>query len=138
MKINKFKLKKPTFLQRSVKGHFFLCLFCFLLACGDKPIINAVNLRCELLTHPEGIDCPNPRLSWEISGNVRDIRQTAYQILVASSLEKLNDNDGDLWNSKKVKSDKSIHVNYNGKPLVSRTVYFWKVKVVTNHGTSEW
>lgn len=138
MKINKLKIKKPTFLQKGVHGFFFLCQFCFLLACGDKPIIQTVNLRCELLTNPQGIDCPIPRLSWEISGNVRDIRQTAYKVLVASSLEKLNANDGDLWNSKQIKSDKSIHVKYDGKPLKSRTVYFWKVKVATNQGNTEW
>lgn len=129
---------KLTFPQKGVQGLFFLCQFCLLLACNDKPEIQTANLRCELLKNPHGIDCSFPRLSWEISGEVRNIRQTGYYILVASSLEKLNENNGDLWDSKHIKSNKSIHIKYEGKPLSSRMVCFWKVKVVTNQGISKW
>jgi len=57
-----------------------------------------LRLRCELLTNPEGIDATAPRLSWELSGAARGLEQTAYQVLVASSFEKLAA-EGDLWNS---------------------------------------
>jgi alpha-L-rhamnosidase len=114
-------------------------LFCLFVACNsDKAKIDTGNLRCELLTNPQGIDCTNPRLSWEISSDARDVRQTAYRIIVASSPEKLNADMGDIWDSQTVKSDKSIFVPYAGKPLESRIRYFWKVKVTTNRGASEW
>lgn len=96
------------------------------------------NLRCEMLVDPEGIDVRNPRLSWEVSGNQRGIEQIGYQIIVASTPEKLAANEGDLWNSGKVNSDQSIHVEYDGLQLKSRQECFWKVKSWTNDGESEW
>src|ERR1700744_2921932 len=79
------------------------------------------NLRCEMLTNPQGIGATKPRLSWQISSDKHNTMQTAYQIIVASSPEKLAKGEGDLWDSHKVMSDKSIMVNYAGKPLLSRT-----------------
>ncbi|MBD1420553.1 alpha-L-rhamnosidase [Sphingobacterium chuzhouense] len=95
-------------------------------------------LRCELLTNPLGIDKMNPRLSWQIQADARNVVQTAYHILVASSPEKLAQNIGDLWDSGKTESDNSIAVFYDGKALKSDTEVFWKVKVYTNKGASDW
>jgi alpha-L-rhamnosidase len=95
-------------------------------------------LRCEMLVDPVGIDVRKPRLSWEITGGERDLQQSAFQILVASSQERLSKDEGDLWNSGKVMSDQSIHVEYNGAPLSSRMACFWKVKVWTTQGDSPW
>src|SRR5688572_1294663 len=100
--------------------------------------INAHNLRCEMLLHPKGIDVLQPRLSWEITGPFRNIQQTAYQVLVASSPVLLMRQEGDLWNSGKVPSGQSIHIPYKGKPLTSRTTCYWMVKVWTNKGESRW
>ena len=117
-------------------------VFSFLLfvcaSCNQQTSVNVINLRCEMLTHPQGIDLSSPRLSWEISGNERDVRQTSYRILVASTLENLNSDIGDLWDSQKVKSKTSVNVVYGGKSLESRTVCYWKVKVTTNRGVSLW
>ena len=118
--------------------YLLFCVMCLLAACGEQPAIQTTNLRCELLTDPQGIDCAVPRLSWEINSDGRNIQQTAYQILVATSLEKLNADEGDLWDSKTVQSNASINVLYGGKKLESRTVCFWKVKITTNQGSSEW
>ena len=103
-----------------------------------KPEIRVMNPRCEQLTNPQGIDCAAPRLSWEIAGEERGIQQTAYRILAASSLDKLNANDGDLWDSQSVKSNASVNVPYGGKTPGSRDVCYWKVKVITNRGNSQW
>jgi alpha-L-rhamnosidase len=93
------------------------------------------NLRCEYLQNPLGIDAPKPRLSWKLrTGNPeteRGIKQTAYQVLVASSRALLRKDQADLWDSGKVESDQSIQVEYAGKPLESRMRCFWKVKVWT-------
>jgi len=85
---------------------------------------DVVNLRCEYLKDPLGIDVAKPRLSWVIdapqSQITRSVRQTAYQVLVASTPELLAMNKGDLWDSGKVESDQSIQVEYAGKPPESR------------------
>jgi alpha-L-rhamnosidase len=92
------------------------------------------NLQAEMLTNPEGIDVLQPRLSWQIKSDVNDVQQTAYQILVASTLENLNANKADLWDSGKVKSNESVNIIYNGKKLGDRQNAFWKVTVFTNKG----
>lgn len=100
--------------------------------------VNLKNLKCEMLTNPLGIDAKHPRLSWQIESSQRGTMQKAYQVLVASSEKKLANNEGDLWDSGKMDSDQSLLVNYNGKQLVSREDCFWKVKVWTNNGESDW
>ena len=91
------------------------------------------NLRCEYRDNPLGIDAEKPRLSWKIDEPQSEIprgqKQTAYQVLVASSPELLAKDQGDLWDSKKVVSEQSIQVEYAGKPLESRTLCHWKVRV---------
>jgi alpha-L-rhamnosidase len=86
-------------------------------------------LRCEYEEKPLGLDVINPRLSWQIKSVTRGTKQTAYQILVADSEANIKKDNGNLWNSGVVKSDQSLWVNYNGKPLESRKRYFWKVKI---------
>jgi alpha-L-rhamnosidase len=111
--------------------------FCFVLVLVQAQV-KVQNLRCELLVNPIGIDVKTPRLSWEITASKRGTLQQSYQILVASSLAKLNNNEADLWNSGTIHSSASIHITYNGKPLTSRSQAFWKVKSITNNGSSEW
>ena len=91
-------------------------------------------LRCEYLTDPLGIDVPTPRLSWQLAPGPNELRQTAYQILVASSLEALRKDNGDLWDSKRVESQDSTFVPYAGRPLASGMQCFWKVRVWRQSG----
>ncbi len=100
--------------------------------------IKVINLRCELINNPEGIDIQFPRLSWELQSNEKSVLQKKYRILVASSLEKLNAEEGDLWDSKQVVSDESVFIPYAGEQMESRRECYWKVCVVTNKGKSEW
>jgi alpha-L-rhamnosidase len=93
-----------------------------------------IQLRCEHLTNPLGIDAPQPRLSWILESTERGQRQTAYQILVASTPERLADDQGDLWDSGKVSSDQSIYVAYAGKHLNSGQRAYWKVRAWDKHG----
>ena len=87
------------------------------------------NLRCEYLVNPIGVDIATPRLSWEIVSSKRGDLQQSYQIIVSSSAENLAKDLGDVWNTGKLNSDKSIQVEYQGKPLSSGTSYFWKVRI---------
>ncbi|NLX05480.1 MAG: family 78 glycoside hydrolase catalytic domain [Phycisphaerae bacterium] len=86
-------------------------------------------LRCEYLIDPVGIDAVTPRLSWVLQSEERGQRQTAWQVLVGSRPDVLSEDRGDLWDSGKVDSDRTSHVEYAGGPLVSRMRCFWKVRV---------
>jgi alpha-L-rhamnosidase len=92
------------------------------------------DLRCESLVNPEGIDTPLPRFSWIIDSEKRNVVQVSYEIWVASSIDKLNDKEADLWHSGEIKDRRSLAVAYAGTPLQSRSQAYWKVKVSTNQG----
>ena len=92
------------------------------------------NLRCEYLRDPLGIDAARPRLSWVMVSKRRGERETAYQILVASSLKELGQDKGDLWDTGKVETDESSQIEYAGLPLVSRENCFWKVRIWDGDG----
>ena len=110
-------------------------LFLFSVAAGElKPLA----LRCEYRVNPLGIDEAQPRLTWRVESAERGQRQTAYQILVASSPELLAKNSGDLWDSGKVASDETVNIIYAGQPLVSRGQYFWKVCVWDKDSQAVW
>lgn len=100
--------------------------------------VTVQNTTCEMLVNPLGIDVVRPGLSWEIISKQHDVQQKYYQVLVASTLEKLNANEGDLWNPGKLEVQQSVHVVYAGLKLLSRMRAFWKVKVWTSAGESEW
>ncbi len=100
-------------------------------AAGDS---SAVNLRCEYSTMPLDIDSPHPRLSWEMVSPTRGQKQTAYEILVASSPDVLKTDKGDLWDSGKVASDATAQIAYAGQPLASREPCFWKVRIWDRDG----
>lgn len=114
---------------------FTAVLSCCLNCYAD---ISLQNLKCEMLENPLGIGTVHPRLSWQIMSDARNTNQTAYQVIVASTAAKLAANQGDLWDSHKINSDQSIMVIYTGKPLMSLTVCYWKVRVWANNGESKW
>ena len=96
--------------------------------------LQPVALRCEYRVNPLGIDETQPRLTWRVESRERGQRQTAYQILVASTEAALKKNVGDLWDSGRVASDQTVNIAYAGQPLVSRQACFWKVRVWDKHG----
>ncbi|MEM2848780.1 MAG: family 78 glycoside hydrolase catalytic domain [Candidatus Bathyarchaeia archaeon] len=87
-----------------------------------------INLLCEYSVDPIGLDVLKPRLSWTLIHAERGRMQSAYQILVASTLECLDKDVGDMWDSGKVYSNQSVNVEYAGKPLESCKTYYWKVR----------
>ena len=109
-------------------------LFLGLVLTAELPGATVSRLRCEYRDNPLGIDVVRPRLSWTIESDQRSQRQTAYQILVSSSPEKLSRDEGDLWDSGKVASDCSTQVDYEGKPLSSHQWCLWKVRIWDGRG----
>jgi len=116
-------------------------LLAFLAASAVRAALVPIDLRCEYRVNPLGIASPNPRVSWVFatSAKLRNQKQTAWQVLVASTPENLNAGRGDLWDSGKVSSDETAHIQYRGAPLRSGTVYWWKVRVWDERGrASDW
>ncbi len=91
-------------------------------------------LRCEYMDDPLGVDTPEPRFAWVLQHTDRGEMQTAYQVLVATRAELLNQDRGDQWDSGKVTSDDFIQVVYAGKPLDSGRSYYWKVRYWDKEG----
>lgn len=91
--------------------------------------IRATRLRAEYRVNPLGIDVTKPRLDWLLESDVQAQKQTAYQIVVASTQEALLGDQGDLWDTGKIPSDRSTQIAYDGKALGSRTRAWWKVRV---------
>jgi len=109
------------------------------LAEGAGAEVRVGNLRCEYRDDPRGIDETAPRLSWIMESFERGQRETAYRVLVAGSAQALAADSGDLWDSGKVESDQSIHVEYAGKALTSHQECWWKVRVWDKDGnSSQW
>ena len=104
------------------------------LATPSSATVAVTTPRCEYAENPLGLDAKQPRLSWVLESNERAQRQSAYQVMVASSEERLKPGQADLWDSGKVASDRSIQVVYEGKPLASRQRCFWKVRVWDQDG----
>ena len=92
------------------------------------------HLRCEYLENPLGIDAATPHLSWQSDNSERNWKQSAYEILVASTEDALQSDKADIWDSEKVESGTSVGIAYHGPALESRKRYFWKVRVWDSAG----
>ena len=115
---------------------FFALIFC---GCSTNELLSLYDLQCENLDNPTAIDSATPRFSWKIESQQSAVEQNFYEIQVASSEELLKRGECDLWLSGKVDSDESVLVPYGGKPLQSRMVVYWRVRVGDNHGNiSDW
>lgn len=123
-----------------MKDLLFLSLSFLLLLAGCKGNTECDDMKidgltCEYLVDPLSVDEPNPRLAWKIrylNDSSRGGLQEAYRILVASSLEKLNADEGDLWDSGQVRSGQSVQVVYGGKSLEQVRHCWWKVRIWSN------
>ena len=112
---------------------------CAVLHGAEPGGLAPIQLRCEYLIDPLGIDTAKPGLSWALQAADRGEKQSAYQILVASDNERLSKDEGDLWDTGRVASDATVQIEYAGKPLASRDRCHWKVRVWDRGGhVSAW
>ena len=101
--------------------------------------LDVSGLRCEYQPDPVGVDTVHPQLGWHLESIGPGAHQSAYQVLVATTPEMLARDQGDLWNSGRVKSGDSVHVPYRGSALCSRLRYYWKARVWDESGhRSNW
>ncbi len=82
------------------------------------------------------IDDPYPEFGWIMNDPDKNEYQTAYQILIASDKENLQNDKGDFWDSGKIKSNESSNAAYpkNGTQLDNGRMYFWKVRIWDKDG----
>src|SRR5882724_3624001 len=121
-----------------MKNLTFITVFLALCLQFAQAQVSVDNCTTEMLSDAKGIDVLNPRLGWQIKSSDRNVMQTGYQLMCASTLDKLEAGQADLWNSGKINATESIHIRYAGKQLMSRSAVWWKVKVFTSKGESDW
>ena len=96
--------------------------------------VSVVNMRCEYLTEPLGIDMHHPRLSWELISGGKNKKQTARQILVATNPALLVPGKADVWDSGKTNSNETNQIPLEGGGLKPFAYYYWKVAVWDEQG----
>lgn len=84
-------------------------------------------LHCFDKTNPVGVG-QLPYFGWQNHfGNSNEI-QTAYQILISSSLQNIQQNTGDIWDSGKIQSGSQNYNYCTNAKLKAATEYYWKVR----------
>ena len=95
--------------------------------------LRVLDLRCDQLREPMGLENPAPRLSWRIdAGGRRGARQVAYRIQTSTT----RGGAADLWDSGRVDSDDTLGVVYAGRVLESRLRAWWTVEAWDETGAS--
>ncbi|MDU1890395.1 MAG: family 78 glycoside hydrolase catalytic domain [Dysgonomonas sp.] len=114
-------------------------LYCFInIGLINASSIKLYDLRCENLSNPNAIDNATPHFSWKIQCS-NPMQQEYFEIQVASDSILLTKNKVDLWNSAKTQSSASVMVPYGGKPLNSRKLCYWRIRVWDKKGkASAW
>ena len=119
------------------KNILLFTIICYSLQPFAQSLIVA-NLKCEHKINPLGIESINPTLSWQLQSKQNSVVQKAFRILVSDNLQSLQKNIGNSWDSKKVLSDESILVPFQGNNLIAGKTYFWKVEVWDNKNNMSW
>lgn len=108
------------------------------LSSNDLPMV--IELRCENLNNPRGIDTVKPRFSWMIVPGRRGRVQSAYHVMVTQELPDNHTGAGKiLWDSGRVRSAQSLGVPYAGTPLKPGMYCRWQVRIWDEQGNeSAW
>ena len=125
--------------MRNIKNLFILLFISIsTIPCFAVDKIQVNNIRVELKANPVGLDVLKPRFSWKIISKTPNTNQLAYRIMVAESRKDILNEKNLIWDTKIRKDSSSLFVQYHGAKLLSRKTYFWKIKVYTNQGESNW
>ena len=128
--------------MRSI-NHIIALFTCIagLSACAKSSPISVGDVRCEFLHEPLAIDSTTPHFNWKMvaKGRVGETGSSAYQIIVASKPELLDEDHADLWNSGIVAAPNTVIAKYEGSTLKPNDFCYWKVRVWDSHNrASEW
>ncbi len=118
---------------RMLQYQHSLCLALLVLFPVSTPAaLYSTHLMCEAMSDPLGLTEHGPRLSWQdaaANANERGQYQSAYQIQVASSLQRLSKGQGDLWDTGKVATNRTSQIAYAGTALSTGQTCYWHVRV---------
>lgn len=89
------------------------------------------NLLINYHSNPLGLKKQAPLFEWKSSAN-----QISYQFLVATSLDYLSKNVGDVWDTGVVRSS-ATQIRYDGEPLEEKRKYYCKVNICLENGEME-
>ncbi len=99
--------------------------------------LTPVDLRCDFMVEPLGVDSQTPWLSWKLEGGGKGAKQSAYEI-VASPYENGLTKNENAWDTGKVDSDETLQIPMTS-PLKSGDKIYWHVKVWDANGNvSKW
>ncbi len=98
-----------------------------LSACNQTINLNLTKLTVEQQNVNQAIATSTPRFSWNYDTDAENVLQTSYRVIVASTKEKAENNQGDLWDSGVTDSQQMLYIPYGGKALQSRDRAYWKV-----------
>ena len=105
---------------------FGLLLFVLITIQTHAQPSQPINLKCEYLLNPIGLDTPLPRLHWQMLDNREGALQTAYQVIVGTDSVQVAAGKGNNWDTGKI-SGANMLVSYQGKALQPFTKYYWSV-----------
>src|SRR5690349_1648489 len=107
---------------------FILLLLSVSIRTIAQPLCLPIELLCEHLTNPLGIDATQPRLTWQLQDARKGARQTAYQVIVGTDSLAVSRGTGNCWQTGSIQSEWQL-VTYQGKPLQPFTRYYYAVQV---------
>jgi len=130
------KMKRVRYRLRPAYLIAFVWLVSVPPAAGQAGPDAPSHLMCELMARPElaVLRDRQPEFGWAVNSSLVNDVQSAYQIVVASRRETLEKNVGDLWDTGKTPSARSIDIEYAGDPLSPNETYFWKVRIWNRNG----
>lgn len=112
---------------------FIVFSFSFQIKLAAQSPAKIIDLQCEHLKDPLGIDALQPRLSWRIEDKTTAAIQTAYQLFISTDSALLKNEHADVWQTEK-QNDAAQMITYAGDALQPFTKYFWLVKVWDKDG----
>lgn len=93
------------------------------------------DVRTEYRKNPLGIDVKEPRISWKLKSDQKNVKQQTYHLQVSSD----ESFDEIIWDSGVIQSDQSIHVELIDIKVQSKKRYYVRVKVTDQkENESEW
>ncbi|MES2238960.1 MAG: family 78 glycoside hydrolase catalytic domain [Bacteroidota bacterium] len=114
--------------MNQVKKALLLILFILSFTNSNAANPNApFNLRSFDKQNPIGTN-DKAYFGWYLNDPDTNEIQSAYQIIVASSLANIKANKGDIWDSQKTNSRKQNYIYIEKASLQAATTYYWKVR----------
>ncbi|MEJ2879842.1 glycoside hydrolase family 78 protein [Pedobacter sp. GR22-6] len=131
------QISKKRFAKRLVQLTVCLLSIAFSTSLSAQKL-SLYDLKVEYQDNPLSVETQSPRFSWKLNTSTKNTLQQSYEIRVGLDAKALASGKKILWKDSK-NTDQSVHINYTGPVLESRTRYFWQLRIKDNHGnTAGW